>query len=91
MTNHDRRRAAARKAAEQRSRVGSREDRTQVNRMRRECKARRAAGEDVRVGHIIPLRHPMVCGLTNAANLRIMSAKEDDRLGNKFVPGVVRR
>ena len=91
MTNHDRRRAAARKAAEQRSRVGSVEDRTQVNRLRRECKARRAAGEDVRVGHIIPLRHPLVCGLTCSANLKIVSAKEDDRMGNKFTPGVGRR
>ena len=87
MTNNDRRKAAARKAAEQRSRVGSLEDRQAVNRLRKECKARRAAGEDVRVGHIIPLRNPLVCGLTNMHNLRIMTAKEDDRLGNKFTPG----
>lgn len=91
MTAHDKRRAAARKAAENRSRVGSPEDRRQVNSLRRECKMRRANGEDCRVGHIVPLRHPMVCGLSNIANLRIMSAKEDNRLGNTFTPGVVRR
>lgn len=91
MTKHDKRRAAARRAAEKRSRIGSPEDRQKVNALRRECKARRAAGEDVRVGHIIPLRHPLVCGLTNSHNLRIISAKEDDNMGNHFVPGTVRR
>jgi len=87
MTPRDLRRAAARKAAEKRSRVGSSEDRRQVNRLRRECKARRAKGENVRVGHIIPLRHPLVSGLTCIANLMIISAEADDRMGNKFTPG----
>ena len=91
MTNHNRRRAAARKAAEQRSRVGTPEDRQKVNELRRECKERRAAGEDCRVSHIIPLRHPKVCGLTNSHNLVILSAKQDDAMGNTFTPGRTRR
>jgi len=91
MTKHDKRRAAARKAAEQRSRIGSPEDRQKVNALRKECKARRRAGEDCRVGHIVPLRHPMVCGLTCSANLVIISAEDDDRMGNTFTPGRVRK
>jgi len=91
MTPRDKRRAAARRAAVQRSRVGSLEDRQKVNALRIECKARRAKGEDVRVGHIIPLRHPLVCGLTNSHNLKIITAAEDDAMGNHFTPGRVRR
>ena len=87
MSPRDKVRRAKRKAAEQRSRIGSLEDRQAVNRLRKECKARRKAGEDVRVSHIIPLRHKLVGGLTNRANLVIQTAKQDDADGNNFTPG----
>lgn len=87
MTPRDLRKAAARKAAEQRSRIGDLADRQKVNRLRKECKARRKAGEDVRVAHILPLRHPLCCGLTNSHNLIILTAAEDNAMGNKFTPG----
>lgn len=93
MTAKDKRKAAARRAAVKRSCVGSIADRHRLGALKRECKERRKAGEDVRMGHIIPLRHPLVCGLTNIHNMRIMTAAEDDAMGNNFTPyiGVERR
>ena len=87
MSPRDKIRRAKRKAAEHLSNIGSLADKQAVNLLRKECKLRREAGEDVRVGHIVPLRHTKVCGLTNIANLRIMTSKEDDTLGNSFTPG----
>lgn len=38
------------------------------------------------VDHIIPLKHPHVCGLHIAANLQIMPADENQRKSNRFEP-----
>lgn len=49
-----------------------------------ECVARRKAGEDVVVDHIIPLRGAMVSGLHVASNLRIVPRELNSKKGNKF-------
>jgi hypothetical protein len=36
------------------------------------------------VDHIIPLRHPLVCGLHNEHNLRVITAEENMRKRNTF-------
>lgn len=38
------------------------------------------------VDHIIPLQHPLVCGLHCAANLQIITEEENRRKHNHFVP-----
>jgi hypothetical protein len=45
---------------------------------------RRDLGEDVQVDHIIPLTHPLVCGLHCVENLRIISARENSYKCNYF-------
>ena len=39
------------------------------------------------VDHIIPLHHPLVCGLHVETNLQIMLAPDNERKGNSFTPG----
>lgn len=46
----------------------------------------RAAGAAVVVDHIIPLRHPLVCGLHVPANLRIISEGLNAQKGNGWWP-----
>ncbi len=36
------------------------------------------------VDHIIPLKHPRICGLHNEFNLRVITAEENGRKKNKF-------
>ncbi len=38
------------------------------------------------IDHIIPIRHPLVCGLSVPANLRVIPAKQGERKGNQFCP-----
>lgn len=38
------------------------------------------------IDHLIPLRHPLVCGLTVPANLRVITTAHDGRKGSKFNP-----
>jgi hypothetical protein len=56
-----------------------------INDMAREAKRKTlATGVPHVVGHIYPLSHPIVCGLTVPNNLRVMTKKENDRWGNRL-------
>lgn len=48
--------------------------------------ARRAAGEDVHVDHIVPLRSKLVCGLHVQTNLRLIGAGPNRVKGNRLWP-----
>lgn len=43
-------------------------------------------GIEHQVDHIIPLRHPLVCGLHHEDNLQILTATENRSKGNKWLP-----
>lgn len=38
------------------------------------------------VDHIVPLSHPMVCGLNVPWNLRVITKAQNDRKGNRWHP-----
>lgn len=38
------------------------------------------------VGHIVPLNHPRVCGLTVPWNLEVMPARRNQAMTNHFLP-----
>ena len=39
------------------------------------------------VDHIVPMHHPLVCGLHVEHNLQIITASENEHKGNTFIPG----
>jgi hypothetical protein len=61
-------------------------DSKEINAIYRECRRRRARGEDVVVDHDIPLAHKYVCGLHVATNLKIISSCDNHRKGNHSCP-----
>ena len=42
--------------------------------------------EGYHVDHIIPLQHPLICGLHVSENLQYLTAEENMKKGNRFIP-----
>ena len=66
--------------------IGSWTDHEKIKAIEKECKRRRAAGEDVVVDHIVPLVSDIVCGLECHWNLEIITDRENAIKGNKYWP-----
>jgi hypothetical protein len=46
----------------------------------------RSTGNRYAVDHIVPLKHPFVCGLHVESNLRVIGFSENSVKGNQFIP-----
>ena len=75
---------AKRRVAERRAMLKGRANRAAVKAIYTKSKAMRAAGQDVHVDHIVPMRSKLASGLTCPANLQIITAEEDLAKGNEF-------
>jgi len=62
-------------------------DRTALQAVWHECRRlERIKGEPYTIGHIVPLNHPYVCGLSVPWNLRAIPARCNFSQGNEFHP-----
>ena len=61
-------------------------DASRIRAIYKEAERRRAAGENVHVDHIVPLRSKLVCGLHVEANLTIIPARDNVAKGNRVWP-----
>lgn len=80
VAGHNRARAAGRKQA-----TVSWADQQKIAAIYSEAAQFREAGIDVHVDHLVPLKHPLVCGLHNEFNLRIVSAHENMSKHNQLL------
>lgn len=50
------------------------------------CRKAERLGSEYEIDHIIPLNHPLVCGLHVPANIRVVLRKTNRRKGRYFAP-----
>ncbi len=86
--NRDKRRAtdAKRKAAKLMATPSWADQAAIAEIYRRATEIERATGDRMHVDHIIPLQHPLVCGLHCEANLQILPGSVNEAKRNKFEP-----
>lgn len=63
-------------------------NRKAIDAIYRRARALRRAGKDVEVDHIVPLIHPLVCGLHVSYNLRILERSLNAKKSNHTFPGM---
>jgi len=61
-------------------------DRARIRAIYKECKRRRARGENVVVDHIVPLMSDVVCGLQVPWNMQIISYAANSKKSNIYWP-----
>lgn len=63
-------------------------NRRELDELRKEARRlTKETGTLYTLDHIVPLRHPLVCGLNCPDNIRIVPFLENNKKGNDFEPG----